>query len=91
MPGPAKYDLLSSNGFGQESKKYTINPEGNKKRSKSSIQEPGPGQYETSDNADGKYLISTLRNTTKNLWSISKTERFKSPSNYYYFFNIKIR
>ena len=62
--------------------KYSINPEGGKKRSKSNVNyiEPGPGQYETSDNPDGIYQISSLRSTAKNLWSNSKVERFKDPS-----------
>jgi hypothetical protein len=93
VPGPAKYDLLKTNGFGQESIKYSINPEsknftnilylllGKSDNSKKiNNVDPGPGHYETSDNPNGKYMISSLRSTSSNLWSCSKTSRFKSPS-----------
>jgi hypothetical protein len=83
VPGPGKYDLLSTLGFGQNSLKYSMSKEGRKKRWKSEIlnyEEPGPGQYESPYNPKGNYHISTLKNTPNNLWSNSKTDRFKNKS-----------
>ena len=84
VPGPAKYDLLTINGFGKDGIKYSINPEGNKKRYKSGNKnyiEPGPGHYEITDNFNENIINSNLKNTANILWSTSKIERFKDPSN----------
>lgn len=64
-----------------EAPKYTICPEKKAGKSKSLYVEPGPGQYESTDNCEGKYTVSCLRNTIHNLWGSSKVERFKNPSN----------
>jgi hypothetical protein len=79
VPGPAKYNLLKTKGFGQESIKYSINPE-TKFKPKINKAEPGPGQYESCDNSEGNYPISSLRNTVNNLWSSSKVKRFNDKS-----------
>jgi len=63
--------------------KYTINPIKKGGKLMSTSVDPGPGQYESTDNSEGKYAVSSLRNTVGNLWGNSKTERFKSPSKYY--------
>lgn len=80
VPGPAKYNLLTTQGFGMEAPKYTINPEKKYVKNDKDYVEPGPGQYESTDNFEGIYPVSSLRSTVKNLWGSSKVERFKNPS-----------
>lgn len=60
--------------------KYTINPikRGGKYLS-CILPEPGPGHYENSDNSEGRYAISSLRDTNWALWGHSNTVRFKNP------------
>jgi hypothetical protein len=37
---------------------------------------PGPGNYETTSNIQGKYMFSKFKNTTNIIWSIDKSPRF---------------
>lgn len=80
MPGPAKYNLLTTHGFGMEAPKYTIKKSKRVGKFSMTNEEPGPGQYENTDNSDGKYCVSSLRNTVGNLWGLSKADRFKESS-----------
>ena len=86
VPGPAKYNLLKTYGFGQDSVKFSINPGKKDGRKKTDAEiTPGPGTYETMDNCNGVYPVSSLRSTVKNLWSSSKVERFRNTSKIFYY------
>jgi len=41
---------------------------------------PGPGHYESIYNSEGKYALSSLKNTIWSLWGNSKSQRFKRQS-----------
>lgn len=83
MPGPAKYNLLTTHSFGMDAPKYTFNPRKKGGIFMSCNLDPGPGHYESTDNSEGKYVVSSLRNTVWNLWGSSNTKRFASPSKYF--------
>lgn len=81
IPGPGRYE--SEKPLGDDALKFSIfGRKGGTKIFNELLDNPGPGEYETLEiKGDGKYPISSFRNTTNNIqWSNYKLGRFAKNS-----------
>lgn len=87
VPGPGKYNYLKS--IGDESSKWTMRGKGESKNLGSKNRVPGPGDYPPiALKLDGKYPLSSFRNTVNIVWGHSKATRFPPQCNIiFYLFN----
>ena len=74
FPGPGAYPILKDFGYGAN--KFSISGKLEPKNMSKKTVSPGPGNYETTSNIQGKYMFSKFKNTTNIIWSIDKSPRF---------------
>jgi hypothetical protein len=76
VPGPGKYNCLKP--FGSEAPKYSLYSRRGDDvyctGAKSKI--PGPGQYNTTNGPDQKFVTSQMKNIVNIKWGSSKDTRF---------------
>lgn len=76
-PGPAKYNYLRP--FGSFSPKYTMPKNKVLFAGEGYVDSPGPAKYTNNliINDLGKYTLSKFKNSPRNGWSLSRSQRFK--------------
>jgi hypothetical protein len=80
-PGPGMYDYIKP--FGNDALKFSLFGRDWARakviKGKEKVIIPGPGRYDhIASNEEGKYPISSFRNTARSSWSKSKAKRFTS-------------
>jgi len=82
VPGPGKYEMKQK--FGDNSPKYSLGTKNAENALDFKNKIPSPGEYKNilGINSEGKYISSSIKNTTNIVFGASNDKRFNYKCNY---------